>query len=164
MDKVIVTALLVIASVTAASMVMISILPAITSGTSAAVESNAAQADRIKTDIEILAVASNSTGTLIDAWVKNVGVARISAIDRSDVFLIKSGTRFDSITYDSAGTTKTWTGDLHESSSSWSRGDTLHIQIVLLAASADELATGDHILQFSTPNGISGEKTFERSE
>ena len=109
-------------------------------------------------------MASNSDGTLIDAWVKNVGVARISAIDRSDVFVIKYGTPFDSLTYDNAGTTKTWTGDLKESNSSWSRGDTLHVQIVLSSASGDELATGDHILQFSTPNGIIAEKTFERSK
>lgn len=162
MDKVIVTALLVVASVTAASLVMISLMPAISSGTSSAVESNRAQSDRIRTSIEVLAASSSSNGELINAWVKNVGVVGIEAIERSDVFLIKSGTRFDHMTYSNAGTTQTWTGDLEENNLSWSRGDTLSIQIVL--STTDAMGTGDHVLQFATPNGISDELTFEKSD
>ena len=162
MDKVIVTALLVVASVTAASLVMISLMPAISSGTSSAVESNRAQSDRIRTSIEVLAASSSSNGELINAWVKNVGVVGIEAIERSDVFLIKSGTRFDHMTYSNAGTTQTWTGDLEENNLSWSRGDTLSIQIVL--STTDAMGTGDHVLHFATPNGISDELTFEKSD
>ena len=100
MDKVIVTGLLVIGSVTAALIVILSLLPVIGSSSSAVIESQSEAANRIKTDIEVIAVSG--TGDRIIAWVKNVGTFSILAIDRSDVFLIRStdpGIRFDSMTY-----------------------------------------------------------------
>ena len=40
-------------------------------------ESSREASNRIKTDIEVIAVATNPAGTTVDAWVKNVGVAPI---------------------------------------------------------------------------------------
>lgn len=165
MDKVIVTGLLVIGSVTAALVVILALLPVIGSSSSAVIKSQSEAANRIKTSIEVIAVSG--TGDQIRAWVKNVGTASIVAIDRSDVFLIRTtdpNIRFDSMTYnaDPAGSpsdNKTWTGDRKESSLPWDRGDTLQILIEL---PTDTLRTGDHVLRFSTPNGTTAEKTFEK--
>ena len=55
----------------------------------------------------------------------------------------------------------TWSGDLKASGLSWNRGDTLHIEISL--AGGDVIADAlTHILRFSTPNGITAEKSFSR--
>ena len=157
MDKVIVTALLTIGAVTAALVVIFSIGPSIGASSQAVAESQNEAADRIRTSIEIIAVASNSAGTQIDAWVKNVGVEPIRPVKKSDVFVITPGTRYDAMTYNTAGGDKTWRDD--PAGLSWNRGDTLHI-IIDLSASA--LATGDHQLRVSTRNGIIADKTFSR--
>ena len=162
MDKVIVTALLVIGAVTAAVVVIVTIGPQIGTSSQSAVEAQREASGRIKTAIEIIAVAPSSSGTQIEAFVKNVGVDPIIGIDSSDVFLIKSGTRFDAMTYSTDNTTKTWTGDRHHNTSlDWNRGDTLHIWIILLGG--DVLGDGDHVLRFSTPNGITAEKIFSKA-
>ncbi len=158
MDKVIVTALLTIGAVTAAMVVIFAIGPSINSSSQAVAESQSESADRIRTSIEIIAVASNAAGTQIDAWVKNVGVEPISPVNKTDVFVITPGTRFDSMTFDTAGGDNTWTDS--PLSSPWNRSDTLHIVITLPVASP--LAVGDHRLRVSTRNGIVADKTFSR--
>ncbi len=155
MDKVIVTALLTIGAVTAALMVILSIGSSASSSSQAVSESQNEAADRIRTSIELIAVASNAGGTQIDAWVKNVGVEPISPVKNSDVFVITPGTRYDAMTYNTAGGDKTWKDD--PVPSPWNRGDTLHI-IIDLSASA--LTTGDHQLRVTTRNAITADLTF----
>ena len=82
MDKVIVTALLLIGSVTAALVVMMSVGPSISQASQSLVETNRDTSERIKTDVEIIAVAADSAGTTIDVWIKNVGVVPIYAIEK----------------------------------------------------------------------------------
>ena len=156
MDKVIVTALLTIGAVAAAMVVIFSLGPSINSSSQAVAESQNEAADRIRTSIEIIAVTSDAAGTQIDAWVKNVGVEPISPVNKTDVFVITPGTRFDAMPYDSAGGDDTWTDD--PVSSTWDRSDTLHIVITLSAGNA--LVSGDHKLRVSTRNGIVADKTF----
>ena len=158
MDKVIVTALLTIGAVTAAMVVIFSIGPSVSRSSQAVAASQNEAADRISTSIEIIAVAPNAAGTQIDAWVKNVGVELISAVGKSDVFVITPGSRFDAMTYNTAGGDNTWTDS--PAGSSWNRGDTLHMVITLPAASP--LATGDHRLKVSTVNGITADMTFSK--
>ena len=170
MDKVIVTSLLVVGAVTAALIVILTLLPVIGQGSQAVIESQGEAAGRIKTSIEVIAVSGSTDGKRIDAWVKNVGKASIIAIERSDVFLIRStdpGIRFDSLTHSGDqqgdGITKVWTGDLIDDSATtlpWNRADTLHVGVNLSAS--DAIGTGDHVLRFSTPNGITAQKTFEK--
>ena len=155
MDKVIVTALLVVGAVTAAVVVIMAMGPSIARSSSSVVEANREASDRIKTSIEIVAVATNTAGTRIDAWVKNVGVAPIYALEKSDVFVITSGTRFDAMTYAPSGD-NTWTED--PLGAPWHRADTLHLVITLPAG--NPLVAGDHVLRVSTPNGITAEKYF----
>ena len=158
MDKVIVTALLTIGAVTAAMVVIFSIGPSINSSSQAVAESQSESADRIRTSIEIIAVTSNAAGTQIDAWVKNVGVEPISPVNKTDVFVITPGARFDAMTFNTAGGPNTW----YDSplSSPWNRSDTLHMVITLPVGSP--LAVGDHQLKVSTRNGIVADKTFSR--
>ncbi len=156
MDKVIVTALLTIGSVTAAMMVIFAIGPSISSSSQAVTESQNETANRIRTSIEIIAVTADAAGTQIDAWVKNVGVEPIRAISKTDVFIITPGTRFDSMTYNTGGGDDTWTDN--PVSSPWNRSDTLHIVVTLPAASP--LVSGDHKFRVSTSNGITADKTF----
>ena len=161
MDKVIVTGLLVTGAVAAAVIVIITIGPSIGTSSQSVVQSQSEAAKRIKTAIEIIAVAANSDGTTVDAYVKNVGVATIDALDNSDVFLILEGTRFDAMSYSTGGATLTWSGDLKESGIAWNRGDTLHVEVSLSGADvvADNLT---HVLRFSTPNGVTDEESFSR--
>lgn len=157
MDKVIVTALLVIGAVTAAVVVIVTVGPAISASAQSTGEAANEAATRIKTDIEIIAVASDVPGTKIDAWVKNVGTAPIMALNKSDVFVITPGTRFDAMNHAVSGD-DTW--QEQPSGAPWNRGDTLHMVITLPAASP--LVAGDHTLRVSTPNGISADKFFSR--
>ena len=157
MDKVIVTALLTIGAVTAALVVIVAMGPSIADSSQAVAESQNEAADRIRTSIEIIAVTADSGGTQIDAWVKNVGVEPISPVNKTDVFVITPGTRYDAMTYSTAPGDKTWKED--PVPSPWDRSDTLHI-IIDLSASA--LTVGDHQLRVTTRNGITADMTFSK--
>lgn len=157
MDKVIVTALLVIGGVTTAVVLIMTLGPSIAGSSQSVVEANREASDRIRTNIEIIAVGTNAAGTQIDGWVKNVGVIPIYAIDKSDIFVITVGSRFDAMTHAPSGD-NTWIED--PAGSSWDRGDTLHIIITLPVG--NPLSVGDHVLSVSTWNGVSSEKIFSR--
>ncbi|MCH7799957.1 MAG: hypothetical protein IIC24_00280 [Chloroflexi bacterium] len=156
MDKVIVTGLLVIASVTAAAMVIVTIVPSISSSGQSVASSQREASNRISTSIEIIAISSNASGTQIDVWVKSVGVRAITAINKSDVFLVQEGIRFDAMANNQAGGANTWKTE--PANPSWNRGDTLHIII----EPSPVVGSGDHTLIVSTPNGISAEKSFQK--
>lgn len=157
MDKVIVTGLSIIGSVTAAVVVILTMGPTIAGTSQSFLESNKEASNRIKTDIEIIAVSSDPTGSTIDFWVKNVGVAAIPAVSKSDIFVVTPGTRFDAMAYAPSGD-NTWIEN--PSGTEWTRGDTLHITITLPAA--NPLTIGDHMLKVSTFNGVLAEKAFSR--
>ena len=158
MDKVIVTALLIIASVAAATLVMTTILPSISSGSQSVVETQQESAGRLRTSIEVIAATSDVTGTGVDAWAKNVGLDPINPINKADVFIITPGTRFDAMTYSTSGADNTWVED--PPGARWNRGDTLHIKVFLPAA--NPLTTGDHVIRVTTHNGVSADQTFSR--
>ena len=158
MDKVIVTALLTIGAVAAAMVVIFAIGPSINSSSQAVAESQNETAGRIRTSIEIIAVTTNVSGTQIDAWVKNVGVEPISPVNKTDVFVITPGIRFDAMVFNTAGGDNTWTDS--PLSSPWNRSDTLHMVITLPVASP--LTSGDHRLRVSTRNGVVADKTFSK--
>ena len=86
MDKVIVTALLVIAGVTAAGLMMTTLTPMIGSSSQSVVESQKDLSQRIQTDFNITAVHADSDVS-VKAWIKNVGGANISFLEQSDVFV-----------------------------------------------------------------------------
>ena len=157
MDKVIVTGLLIIGSVTAAVLVIITITPTIAETSQSMIESSREASNRIMTDIEVIAVATDPAGTRVDAWIKNVGVAQIQTISKSDVFVVTPGTRFDYMIYAPSGD-NTWIET--PLGVSWNRGDTLHIAITL--PTSNPLGVGNHVLKVATPNGVPAERTFNR--
>ena len=157
MDKVIVTALLIVGAVTAAVVVISSIGPSLSSSSQSIMESQRETSGKIRTSIEIIAT-STLTGSQVDAWVKNVGLDPINAVSKSDVFVITPGTRFDSMTYSATGGDNSWVEN--PVGAPWDRGDTLHMVITLPAS--NPLAVGDHVLRVSTPNGVISDKTFSR--
>ena len=157
MDKVIVTALLVIGAVTAAVVSITTIVPAVSASSQATGSAAQEASSRILTSIEIIAVASDSGGTTVDAWVKNVGATPILGIAKSDVFIITPGARYEAMTHAPSGD-NSWTEQPPDSG--WNRGDTLHLAITLAAGAP--LGLGDHSLRVSTPNGVTAEKFFSR--
>ena len=157
MDKVIVTGLLIIGSVAAAVMVLLTVGPSVAGSSQSVVEIQKETSNRIKTNIEVIAVAADSAGTQIDAWVKNVGVAPILGLSGSDVFVVTPGTRYDAMGYAASGD-NTWAES--PSGATWNRGETLHITITLPVG--DPLSIGDHRLRVSTPNGVVAERVFSK--
>lgn len=160
MDKVIVTALFILAGVAAAVVVMSAFVFSTNSSSQAVLQSRQEAAIRTRTKIEVIAVAARPGGTKIDAWVKNVGTAPIADIDRSSLFLIQPGTRYDALTYNNDGvTSRTWYGDLKEAGLNWNQGDTLRIVATM---SGGDLIDGpdDYVLRMSTSNGETIDGTF----
>ena len=109
MDKIIVTALLIIVSVIAALVVIFSLGPIAGEGSEAASQSQSAGTDLVRTRIEMLGIKRDIAGTQIDAWVKNMGMEPIRPVSKADVVVTARGTRFDAMTYNTAGGDSTWT-------------------------------------------------------
>ena len=160
MEKIVVTAVLIIGGVAAALVAVFGLGSSASIGSQSVAEAQREDALRTRTRIEVIGVASRPGGTKVDVWIKNVGVAPIYSIDKADIFLIKSGKIEAAFTYNNDGmTSKSWFGDLQEAGSSWNRGETLHVTATLCGG--DRLVgTGDYILRVSTPNGKTAEKVF----
>ena len=157
MDKVLVTTLLTMAAVVAAVMVVNTMLPALGRSTSAVLSSSTAASVRLKTDTEIIHVATDTTGSpkIVYTWVKNVGGAEITAIDSSDLFF-KTSTTFDRLTYDASPSCSApcWSYAV-EGGGIWRPGATVKVTINL-----STLAAGDYLVRFVTHNAVSAEKEF----
>lgn len=90
MDKAITTGLLIIASVIASIALVNAVIPAMSESSGALVTANSEAADRIRTDIEVVHVAADTSPVGEDqiiVWVKNVGLNTIAPIESGDIFL-----------------------------------------------------------------------------
>lgn len=163
MDKVITTAILSIAAVLAAVMVINAMLPALGESGSSVLSSSTAASEIIKTDTEIVVVATLSTEIYV--WVKNVGSLDITEIDSMDVFLEVVGTGFTRMTYDTTSVTNNCTAS-PASTNQWlycyEDGETLWnptytIRVIIELGSTP---SGDYKIQIVTGNGVSAEKSF----
>ncbi len=151
MDKVLTTALLTIAAVVAAVMVINALLPSVGKSSNALISSQEAATQRIKTDIEIIHVASDTSLNRVYVWVKNIGASEILAIDRSDIFL-KTATSYDRLPY---GAGAQYWDFIIEDDTSWRPSATSKITIYLSA-----LPAGDYLVQFFTHNAVAAQKAF----
>ena len=151
MDKVLATTLLTMAAVVSAVLVINALLPSVGKGTSALVSSGDAAAQRIKTDVHIVHVATDTSSNQIYFWVKNIGAAEILAINRSDVFLKTAGS-YDRLPY--ASGPQYWDYQI-EDETIWRPSVTNKITIYL-----PSLAPGDYLVRFSTNNGVTAEMAF----
>lgn len=152
MEKAITTALLVIASVAAAVALMNAVFPAVTRGSGALSEASGAAADRIRTDVDIVFAAGNTSNNTITFWMKNVGTETISGIDKSDLFLT-TPTTVKRIPYNTGA--EKWTYTLEDSATAWSQTKTVKVTINLTS-----VTTGVYEIKFFVPNGTETEKQF----
>jgi archaellum component FlaF (FlaF/FlaG flagellin family) len=97
LDKVIVTALLVAAGVVSAVFVFNTVFPMVTQSSDAMGSMERRIDQRMKSQVEIIQATKTPSDT-IQVWVKNIGDARISPPESSDVFFGPEG-NFSRIPY-----------------------------------------------------------------
>ncbi len=160
MDKAITTALLIVAGVVCMIFVFNSVYPMI-NRSSQAMSSMAEQVDeRMKSRINIVHAANNSTRTEVFIWIKNVGSQRITQIEESDLFFGPED-NFDRVPYidDAAGTYPRWQYEL-VNDTEWLTSATVKITITY----DTDPGTGTYFVKFIIPNGISDDFYFSMTE
>ena len=165
--------LLTIAGVIAAIAIMNAIYPAVTRSSSALTAASSTVDERIKTNIEIVHVVGelSSTSTWVDtnsnnlfdffAWVKNVGDARVVAVDETDVFFGQPG-GIERVPYtDDAGSSyPRWSYSI-ENGNEWSRAATIKLVVTFDdGCPSCSKSTGTYFIKVVTPNGVSNEHYF----
>ena len=165
MDKTITTALMIVVSMIMALMLFNIAYPAIVEGGDA-IQSMANRADeRMKNQIEVIHAAGelDNTGWWQDTnasgdfetfiWVKNIGDARITAVERIDVFFGPEG-NFVRIPHQSeaGGSYPYWTYQI-ENAEQWSPTATLKISIHY----ASPLTSGRYYAKVTIPSGADAE-------
>jgi len=89
MDKIMVTLLLLIAGVVCSMVLLNAVYPAITGSSGAIVDAASKIDDRIRSNIEIIAISDS--GSEVYIWIKNVGASSIGGISQSDIFFGPQG-------------------------------------------------------------------------
>jgi hypothetical protein len=146
--------MLIIGGIVASFAVFNSVYPAVERSSQAV--SNAADVvnDRMTSRIEIIQVGDN--GTVLNAWIKNVGSSNILGIEGSDVFFgpdsniarVAYGSEESPLPY--------WTYQLEGGKSLWAQAVTNRISIHLSGIPTP----GIYLLKIVLPNGIFDETTF----
>jgi archaellum component FlaG (FlaF/FlaG flagellin family) len=158
MDKVITTGLLIIASIAAAIALINAVLPAMNRSSSALVAANSSAADRIRTHIEVVHVASDTSPggeDQIIIWVKNVGVNRIAPIESSDIFLDMPGT-VKQLSHGSSSGAEYWDYTI-ENGAEWTQGVTIKMTAHLANGS---VTSGTYSVSVSVYNAVTASKDF----
>jgi archaellum component FlaF (FlaF/FlaG flagellin family) len=145
LDKVIVTALLVIGGVVSAMLVFNSIYPTLGQTSDAFTSMENRVNDQLKTEIKIV-YGAQSNGA-VQIWVKNIGSLRITALEASDVFFGPEG-NFARIPY-GVGTPH-WEYVV-ENGTDWTPSATLQITIV----GYSPLNPGRYYTKVVLANGVS---------
>tara|TARA_Y100000588_G_scaffold392388_1_gene504081 strand:- start:15922 stop:16428 length:507 start_codon:yes stop_codon:yes gene_type:complete len=161
MDKVIVTGLLIVASMTAAVITIAMITPALGSSRDAISDSNRTAIRLVGTElVGLSAVVEDRQGTDVSIWFKNVGSSDIDPISSMDIFMLSSDRlRGRYIPFSEFGIpTDHWNLGPARSSEVWPIGETIQIHLSLNGNPAEY---GEHIVSVTTPNGVAGETIFE---
>ena len=158
MDKAITTALLIIAGVVCMIFVFNSVYPMI-NRSSQAMTSMAEQVDeRMKSRINIVHAANNSTRTAVYLWIKNVGTQRIVNVEESDLFFGQED-NFERIPYvdDAGGTYPRWAYTVeNDPDSEWKTSVTVKVTV----SYSSDPGAGTYFAKFIIPNGIFDEFYF----
>jgi archaellum component FlaF (FlaF/FlaG flagellin family) len=155
-DKAITTALLIVAGVVCMIFVFNSVYPMI-NHSSAAMVSMAEQVDeRMKSRINIVHAANNSTRTEVYLWIKNIGTQRIVAVEESDLFFGQED-NFNRVPYytDAGEDYPYWDFEL-ENDTAWETSATIKVTITY----SSDPGAGTYFTKFIIPNGISDEYYF----
>jgi hypothetical protein len=147
LDKVIVTALLLVSGVISAVFVFNTLFPVVIQSSDAIVSMERQADDRLKTQIEIIHAAQ--TGDTVVLWVKNVGSVRIMGVDSSDLFFGPQG-NFARLPYGVG--TPSWQYGV-ENGTEWDPAATIRITI----SGYSPLNSGRYFVKLVLPNGISDE-------
>ncbi|MHB1296513.1 MAG: hypothetical protein ACYC4R_16160 [Anaerolineae bacterium] len=161
MDKAIVTTLMIIASVICAVLVFRSVLPAVTASGASVAGAQARMQERINSDIQVIHAAAerdsggwrdtNSNGVFdVFVWVKNVGSARVGALEATEVFFGPEGS-FQRIPHVSqaGGNYPAWEGEV-EDGGSWDPTRTVRITVHC----PEVLTSGRYYVKVVLTNGI----------
>ena len=162
MEKVIVSGLLVIASIVAAVLAITVLAPSSVDSKNSLLASNKVATSFVGTNIEGLkAVPDGAGGIAISAWFKNVGSVNVEPISAIDVFLLtgdRLGGRY--VPYSNTPSpTDHWDVVLPDDSEVWVQGETLLIRLNL--AINRPLSAGRHMVSLTTPNGVTEDILFE---
>lgn len=159
MDKVITTGLLIIASVVAAVALINAVIPAVSKSSGALTAANASAADRIRTDIEIVHVASDADGVVnedqILVWVKNIGSQKILLIESSDIFLT-TPTTVKRLSHGSGSGAEYW-DYVVENGTDWTQAVTVKMTLHL---ADDSVMPGTYSVSVAVYNAVSAAKDF----
>ncbi|MCH8279500.1 MAG: hypothetical protein J4O03_11940 [Chloroflexi bacterium] len=153
MQGVISTALLLIASVIAATALINAVLPAANKSSGALLAANSVAADRIKTDIEIVHASGNDTSNKITLWVKNIGTKNIAPISASDVILTTPSDILR-LPYVSGCSSECWDYLVEDSGSDWKQSVTVKFTL------STSVTTGVYTITLSVVNAVSAVKDF----
>jgi len=155
-DKAITTALLIIAGVVCMIFIFNSVYPMI-NRSSEAMTSMAEQVDeRMKSRINIVHAANNSTRTVVYLWIKNVGTQRILAVEESDLFFGQEDD-FERVPYltDAGSDYPRWSFEL-ENDTEWRTSATIKVTVTY----DSDPGAGTYFAKFIIPNGIYDEFYF----
>jgi hypothetical protein len=155
-DKVITTALLIVAGVVCMIFVFNSVYPTINRSSQAMVSMAEQVDERMKSRINIVHAANSTDRMIVYLWIKNVGTQRIVAVGESDLFFGPEN-NFNRIPYvdDAGGSFPSWTYIL-ENDTEWKTSATLKITITY----SSDPGAGTYYVKFIIPNGISDEYYF----
>ena len=152
MEKVITTAMLVIASLVAAIALINAVLPATGKSASALAAANSEAARRIKTDIDIIYATGDTSGT-ITVWVKNVGIQIIRSVKDSDI-IIENPNGASRLSYVDGCSSECWDCTLEDNAYAWSSRVTVKFTITT------DVPNGNFSVSVAAPNGIMAVKDF----
>jgi hypothetical protein len=112
--------------------------------------------ERMKSRVNIVHAASNTTRTVVYLWIKNVGTQRIVNIEQSDLFFGQEDD-FEIVPYttDAKGAYPYWTYQL-ENDTEWQTSATVKITIHY----DTDPGAGTYYAKFIIPNGIFDEYYF----
>ena len=153
MDKVITTALLIIAGVVCTVLVINSVYPAVNRSSAAMVSIAEKANNRVRSNIEIIQTANVPPGVFI--WVKNVGACRIASIEQSDVFFGELG-NFERVPHEDYTESLPYWDYKINNDNEWTPMATLEITIHL----SSPPSSGSYFVKMIIPNGISDEYVF----
>jgi hypothetical protein len=155
-DKAITTALLIVAGVVCMIFVFNSVYPMINRSSDAMVSMAEQVDERMKSRINIVHAANNSTRTEVYLWIKNVGTQRIVNVEASDLFFGEEDD-FDRVPFytDAGETYPRWNFEL-ENDSQWETSATIKVTITY----SSDPGAGTYFSKFIIPNGISDDYYF----
>lgn len=155
MEKAITSGLFIIASVIASIALINAVIPAVSKSSGALVTANAEAANRIRTDIEVIHVASKTSPDQVIVWVKNIGLNTIKPIESGDVFLTTPN-EVKRLSHGSGSGSEYWDYTI-ENGTAWTT--TVTVKMTLHLANGT-LVSGGYNIIVNVYNSVSASKDF----